>query len=90
MNKSELIKKVAKRSELNAKQVENVLNEFFGTVADELGRGGEVNIAKFGSFTTTQRAERKGRNPKTGEAIVIPAKHAVKFKPCKLLKEWVA
>lgn len=91
MNKSELIKKVAKRSGVSAKQVQNVLEECFHTIADELGRARvrEVKIAKFGTFTTIQRAERMGRNPKTGEAIVIPAKGVVKFKPCRLLKEWV-
>jgi DNA-binding protein HU-beta len=53
-------------------------------------KGEEVVIANFGSFKVKERAERKGRNPKTGEEIIIPAKKVVSFSPGKNLKESVA
>lgn len=90
MNKSELIKAIASESGLTQAQAENALNAYCKVVIDELGDGGEVNIVGFGSFTIAQRAERAGRNPKTGETLTIPAGRAPKFKAGKALKDAVA
>ncbi|MDO4434711.1 MAG: HU family DNA-binding protein [Alysiella sp.] len=90
MNKSELIEAIAERAATSKKQAENMLNSFCYAVADELERGGEVNITGFGSFTVAERAERAGRNPKTGEPITIAASKTVKFKAGKSLKDTVA
>lgn len=90
MNKTELIKQIATVSGLSQTQAENALNAYCKVVIDELGNGGEVNIVGFGSFTIAQRAERIGRNPKTGETLTIPASRAPKFKAGKALKDTVA
>ena len=56
-------------------------------IKDRLAAGEEVKIVRFGSFAIQTRAERKGRNPQTGEGLVIPERKAITFKPSKLLKK---
>lgn len=90
MNKTELIKSIAAESGLSHAQAENALNALCKVVIDELSQGGEVNIAGFGRFYATERAERMGRNPKTGEPTLIPAACVPKFKAGKTLKDSVA
>ncbi|MDK4640517.1 HU family DNA-binding protein [Kingella kingae] len=90
MNKSELIAAMAVQSGLNKTQTETALNAFCATVIDELAKGGEVNIVGFGAFSVAERAERIGRNPKTGEALIIAAHRSPKFKAGKALKDATA
>jgi DNA-binding protein HU-beta len=90
LNKSELIDSIAEGSGLTKKDAEKALNATLEAFLKTLSKGEEVVIANFGSFKVKERAERKGRNPKTGEEIVIPAKKVVSFSPGKNLKESVA
>lgn len=90
MNKSELIKAIASESGLTQAQASNAIDALCKVVIDELSQGGEVEIKGFGNFYTTDRAERMGRNPKTGEPAVIPAARVAKFKAGKTLKDGVA
>lgn len=80
MNKTELIKQMATISGLTQAQAGDALDALCTAVMDELHAGGEVSVMGFGTFSAPQRAERQGRNPKTGEAITIPARRTVKFK----------
>jgi nucleoid DNA-binding protein len=94
MNKVELIAKVVanlKDRGLHATQVDAspIVNEVFSVIQERLYQEEEVKIADFGSFKTVKRDARTGRNPSTGEAVEIPAKNAVTFKPAKYLKEYV-
>ena len=89
MNKSEFIKAMAANSGMTQGDAENALNGLVRTVTDELKAGGSITIAGFGTFSVSERAERTGRNPKTGEAITIAAAKAPKFKAGKLLKDAV-
>lgn len=89
MNKTELIKQMATISGLTQAQAGDALDALCTVVIDELGAGGEVSVTGFGAFGVSQRAERQGRNPKTGEAITIPARRAVKFKAGKSLRDAV-
>lgn len=89
MNKSELIKAIAAESGLTQAQAGHALDALCQVVIDELAQGGEVNIVGFGNFTVAQRAERAGRNPKTGETLTIAASKTVKFKAGKNLKDAV-
>ena len=94
MNKADLVAKVTKdlkekNIDVNQAIVGHVVNGVFATIQDRLYQEEEVKIADFGSFKTTKRAERVGRNPATGEALTIAAKNAVSFKPAKALKEYV-
>lgn len=89
MNKTELIATIAKQSGLSKADSTRALQAFECAVIDELSNGGEVALIGFGTFSVGERAERQGRNPKTGEAITIAASKAVKFKAGKALKEAV-
>lgn len=89
MNKSELIKQIADRAELSQAEAGDALDALCATVIDTLLRGEEVAIIGFGTFKVSQRAERKGRNPRTGEELLIPASRAPKFSAGKVLKDAV-
>ena len=90
MNKTELVKQMAVIGGLTQTQAADALEALCTAVADELGAGGEVRIAGFGTFAVQHRAERQGRNPKTGEAVTIAAHRVVKFKAGKVLRDAVA
>jgi len=86
MNKPELIKSIANKSELTQKDSEKFLLAFIESVKEELANNGEVALTGFGKFSVVEKAERQGRNPKTSEPITIPAKKAPKFKAGKELR----
>ena len=89
MNRTELISAMSEKSELTKVDTEKALKAFIDTVTDELKNGGKVQLVGFGTFEVAERAERQGRNPKTGEAITIPASKSPKFKAGKALKDIV-
>ena len=89
MNRTELISAMSEKSELTKVDTEKALKAFIDTVTEELKNGGKVQLVGFGTFEVTERAERQGRNPKTGEAITIPASKSPKFKAGKALKDIV-
>lgn len=89
MNKSELIKAMAERTGLTQGQMDNVLGAFQDVVADALKKGDSVQLVGFGTFEKRERGERKGVNPRTKEAITIPATTVPAFKAGKLFKEAV-
>ena len=88
-NKQDLIVKVAETAELSKKQAALVVSTVFDTISESLANGEKVQLIGFGSFEVRERAERKGRNPQTGEELVIPATKAPAFKAGKALKEVV-
>ena len=89
MNKSELIAVVAEKSGITKKDAERVVSAAFETIAMELVKGEKVQISGFGIFETKEREARVGRNPRTKEAVQIPATRTPTFKPSKLLKDIV-
>ena len=89
MNKSDVIDRVAGAAGVARQQAENVLDAFFDTVRSATKGGDRVAWPGFGSFTTTQRKARTGRNPRTGESVKIPATKAVKFSPSSALKDYL-
>lgn len=86
MNKAELVAAVAEKAEVSKKDAETILEAFISTVADTLANDEKVQINGFGTFETRQRAERIGRNPRTGEEMKIPATVVPTFKPGKQFK----
>ena len=90
MTKAELVAKIAEKTGLSKKDSEAALNAFMETVKEALSNGEKVSLVGFGTFEVVERAERKGRNPQTGEEITIPATKAPKFRPGKGLKEAVS
>ena len=89
MNKTELVEAIAKEASLTKKDAEKALNALTDAVSKELKKKGKVQLVGFGTFETTKRAARTGKNPQTGEAIKIPASVVPKFKAGKALKDAV-
>ena len=89
MNKAELINAVAAAAEVSKKDAEAVLTATLDAITDALKEGDKVQLVGFGSFEVKKRAERVGRNPKTKEAITIPASKVPVFKAGKALKDAV-
>ncbi|MBK9070204.1 MAG: HU family DNA-binding protein [Myxococcales bacterium] len=87
LNKSDLINELAARAALDKKDVEKVMDSFFEIVVSKTKAGDKVAWPGFGSFATSARAARKGRNPVTKEEINIPASTAMKFSAAKALKD---
>ncbi|MGI8943160.1 MAG: integration host factor subunit beta [Qipengyuania sp.] len=84
MIRSELLAELAKDNPgLRADEVEQVVDIFFEEIAERLAEGGRVELRGFGAFSTRQREARKGRNPRTGEAVDVPAKNVPYFRPGK-------
>ena len=84
-NKAELIEKVAAATELTKKDATVAVDAVFNAIQEALASGEKVQLIGFGNFEVRSRAERKGRNPQTGEEIIIPASKVPAFKPGKAL-----
>lgn len=89
MNKSDLVKAIAVDAEVTQEQAAKLLDAVTNNITSALARGEDVTLVGFGSFTAKERAERTGRNPKTGEAIQIAAGKVPHFKAGKNLKDAV-
>ncbi|MBF0705857.1 HU family DNA-binding protein [Alkalihalobacillus hwajinpoensis] len=89
MNKAELLTTVAERSEMSKKDTARVVDRLMDTIAEALAKGEKVQLVGFGNFEVRERSARKGRNPQTGEEILIQASKTPAFKPGKALKEKV-
>ena len=87
MNKTELIAAVAEKAEISKKDAEKAVKAFTDAVAEELAKGGKVQLVGFGNFEVSERPAREGRNPRTGETMTIAASKPPKFKPGKALKD---
>ena len=86
MTKADLVAAMAKASGGSKVSGERALNAFLDRVFDSLKKGQRVTIGGFGTFMVSRRAERNGRNPRTGKAIKIPACRVPRFKPSRSLK----
>ena len=89
MTKAELVANVAEKSGLDRKQSDKAVVAVFDTIKKALVEGDKVQIIGFGTFENRERSARKGRNPRTGEEIDIPASKLPSFKAGKGLKEEV-
>ena len=90
MTKAELVQKIHAKAGLPTKaQAEAALDALVATLTEAMKAGDSVTFTGFGSFKVTARAARKGRNPRTGAEIKIPASKVVKFRPGKNLKDAV-
>jgi len=88
MTKAELVEEVARAAELNKRDAEVIVETVFGSIIGALHKGEKVELRGFGSFRTRERGPRRGRNPKTGEPVDVPAKRVPYFKPGKVHKEY--
>jgi nucleoid DNA-binding protein len=83
MKKAELIKAVSNETGIGQKDITTILDSILVLISEELKAGNEVVLKDFGALKTENRPERTGRNPKTGEKMLILEKQVVKFKPYK-------
>lgn len=90
MNKTELIASVAEKSGTTKKDAERVVNATLDTIAAELAKGNRVQLSGFGIFEVKSRQARVGRNPRTKEAVEIPATKQPVFKASKVFKDTVS
>ncbi len=89
MNKGELISKIASDARITKTQAADALNSFIENVTKTLKGGKKVTIVGFGTFGTSKRKARTGRNPQTGKPIKIAAKKVARFSAGKQLKDAV-
>lgn len=89
MTKADLVDQIAARANMTKASAERVLNSFLDSVKEGLAQEGKLSLMGFGTFAVESRKARQGRNPRTGEAITIPAAKMVKFRPGKILKDAV-
>lgn len=86
MTKADLVTAMAKASGGSKVSAERALNAFLDRIFESLKKGRRVTIGGFGTFMVSRRAERNGRNPRTGKVITIPACRVPRFKPSRSLK----
>ncbi|MED4026328.1 HU family DNA-binding protein [Priestia megaterium] len=89
MKKTELIDAVATKIELTKQDSKKAIDALFETISNTLSKEEKIQLLGFGTFEVRNRAERTGRNPQTGEEMIIPASKVPAFKPGKELKEAV-
>jgi DNA-binding protein HU-beta len=89
MNKQDLIAAVAEKTDLPKAKAGDVIDEVIDAITKALKKKQEVRLVGFGTFSTSKRKAGKGRNPRTGEEIKIPATTTVRFKAGKQLKDAV-
>ena len=89
MNKAELVEAMATKAGLTKADAARALEAFVESVTGSLKKGKKVSLVGFGTFKTSQRAARMGRNPQTGAEVKIPARTAVGFKAGSALKDAV-
>ncbi|MCK5003713.1 MAG: HU family DNA-binding protein [Candidatus Aminicenantes bacterium] len=90
MNKNDLVTELLKDSDMTKTKALKFVDLMIDTIADELKRkDGKLTLVGFGTFKAITKKRKKGRNPRTGEEIIIPKRKSVKFLPGKKLKELV-
>lgn len=89
MNKTELIRAVARKTEVTIADAGDLVNATIEAIAEALSSGEEVVLTGFGTFKIVDRPARTGRNPQTGEVVQIEASKAPVFKASKTLKDGI-
>lgn len=89
MNRQDLVDMMAAQADISKAAAETALTTFINAITDTLAKGDKVAIVNFGSFETSKRKARVGRNPRTGVEMNIPAATIAKFKAGKKLKDAV-
>jgi len=89
MIKAELVARIAQEAEVTKRQAEKVVEVFIDSIQGALSRGESLSLVGFGRFAVLARAGRKGRNPRTGQDIMIPARKTARFTAGKGLRQGV-
>jgi len=86
MTKADIFEKVSMNLGLSKKESAELVEAVFSLIKNTLESSEKLKIAGFGNFEVKQKADRRGRNPQTGEAITIEARRILTFKPSNVLK----
>ena len=89
MSKQQLVEMIAEKAGLTKADAARALDATMESVTEALKKGEKVSLVGFGTFATSKREAREGRNPRTGETVKIAARTAVTFKAGSKLKEAV-
>jgi integration host factor subunit alpha len=87
MTKADIVEKVAEKCGISKKDSIDMVESVFSVLKTTLENGEDIKISGFGKFEVKNKRERKGRNPQTGESIIIDARRILSFKPSTILKE---
>jgi|LJSS01.1.fsa_nt_gb nucleoid DNA-binding protein len=90
MNKAGLVAAIAQKAGISKAVAEKALKGVVDAISEALAKGESVSLVGFGTFSVQQRSARKGRNPRTGARITIPARKVPKFTPGKTLRDLVS
>ena len=87
LTKQDIVNALVKKTELTQTQALVLTNQFFDQIIETLKNGEEVKLSRIGNFVVKEKSQRPGRNPKTGEEVVISARKVVTFKAGPKLKK---
>ena len=87
MTKADIVEKIYEKVGLPKKESAELVEKVFETLKETLESGEKIKIAGFGNFVVKEKADRRGRNPQTGEEITIQARRILTFKPSIVLKQ---
>ena len=87
MTKADIVERVAEKCGISKKDSIDMVESVFSVLKTTLESGEDIKISGFGKFEVKNKHERKGRNPQTGESIIIDARRILSFKPSTILKE---
>jgi integration host factor subunit alpha len=87
MTKADIVERVAEQCGITKKDSMDMVESVFSIIKSTLESGEDIKVSGFGKFEVRKKRERRGRNPQTGEAIVIEARRILSFKPSTILKD---
>ena len=89
MTKKEIVKSISQEVGLPKSKTGEIVQKTFDAIIDTLVNEGRIELRNFGIFEVKKRAARPGRNPRTGDELVVPERYVVNFKPGKIMEERV-
>lgn len=89
MTKAEIVERIYEKAGFSKKEASEVVESIFEIIKGRLEKGEKVKISGFGNFVVHEKRPRKGRNPQTGEEIVISGRRVLSFKPSQVLKKTI-
>ncbi len=89
MTKADIVERVSEKNGITKKESINMVETVFSILKSTLENGEDIKISGFGKFEVKNKHERRGRNPQTGEDIIIEARRILSFKPSAILKQSV-
>jgi integration host factor subunit alpha len=87
VTKVELVEQIREKADISKKEAEDLLEDVLEIMKFTLDRGEDLKISGFGKFEVRQKADRRGRNPQTGETITIEARKVLTYKPSPVLRQ---